>query len=241
MRRRANSEEPPIGIPLPAVPTRERAVGVAVEGAPRATAAAVGAVPARLGLLPPPVDPDHLEAWYMNRAPFVRGPVSGATWQGELDRAVLWLDALHFSGRIVELGAGIGFWTVLLASRGDTSAYDAREDRLVRARQRLIAHGLKAHLHPRQIDAAPEGDPAGLLLLPFVLSQLDAAARARQIEVARAWLTPGGRIAVIDLAPPNFDASMLDHAAAEMLGARFESLRAEATGRHLILVEAIAR
>ena len=64
-------------------------------------------MPARLGLLPPPQNPDELEAWYLNRAPYDRGPLGGATWQGELDRAVLWLDALPYEGRIVELGAGI--------------------------------------------------------------------------------------------------------------------------------------
>ena len=235
MRRRANNEAPPIGIPLPAVqPSTTNAPTAAAAPATR------GAVSVRLGLLPPPADPDALEAWYLNRPPYDRGPVSGATWQGELDRAVLWLDALPFDGRAVELGAAIGFWTVLLASRGATSAYDPREDRLERARRRLIAHGLTAHLHPRAIDAAPEGAPAGLVLLPFVLSQLNVVARTRQVEAAHDWLAPGGRIALIDLAPPNFDASTLDRAAAELLGARFAQLRATATGRHLVLIDAVA-
>ena len=202
---------------------------------------AAGAVPARLGLLPPPRDPDALESWYLNRSPYDRGPVSGATWQGEVDRAVLWLDALPFHGRIVELGAGIGFWTVLLASRGDTSAYDDREHCLERARRRLIAHGLTAHLHPRAIDAAPEGAPAGLVLLPFVLSQRDGVSRARIVEAAHDWLATGGRVAVIDLAPPNLDPSTLDRAASELLGPHFVEIRSEATGRHLVLIDAIAR
>lgn len=233
LRRRAEGAQPPVGIPLAPTPATPATIG--------APEAGESGVPARLGLLPPPQHPDELEAWYLNRAPYDRGPLGGATWQGELDRAVLWLDALPFDGRIVELGAGIGFWTVLLASRGDTSAYDAREDRLERARRRLIAHGLTAHLHPRAIDAGPEGAPAGLVVVPFVLSQLAAEPRARMIDVAHAWLAPGGRIAVIDLAPPNFDPATLEQAAGEMLGARFTDRRAEVLGRHLVLIEATAR
>jgi len=134
MRRRAGGGTPPSGIPLPSALPRPAGSTPPPSGDPS------GAVPARLGLLPPPEEPDALEAWYLNRTPFDRGPLAGATWQGEIDRAVLWLDALPYSGRAVELGAGIGFWTVLLASRGDVSAYDAREDRLTRARNRSRLH-----------------------------------------------------------------------------------------------------
>ena len=236
MRRRGEGGTPPVGIPVAAdTPPRASASDVPLSGDP------TGAVPARLGLLPPPEEPDALEAWYLNRAPYDRGPLAGATWQGEVDRAVLWLDALPFDGRIVELGAGIGFWTVLLASRGEVSAYDAREDRLTRARQRLLAHGMKAHLHPRGLLEGAEGAPAGLLLLPFLLSQLAAEPRARQVDVAHSWLAKGGRLAVIDLAPPNLDPATLEQATSEMLGAKFSGIRSEPLGRHLILIDALAR
>ncbi|MFZ9763698.1 MAG: hypothetical protein ACO3DB_04950, partial [Candidatus Limnocylindrus sp.] len=99
MRRRADGDAPPSGIPLPSAVARPAGVP-----APPRSGDPSGAVPARLGLLPPPEEPDALEAWYLNRTPFDRGPLAGATWQGEIDRAVLWLDALPFSGRAVELG-----------------------------------------------------------------------------------------------------------------------------------------
>ena len=236
MRRRGEGGTPPVGIPVAvATPPRAPSSEAPQSGDPD------GAVPARLGLLPPPEEPDALEAWYLNRAPYDRGPLAGATWQGELDRAVLWLDTLPFGGRIVELGAGIGFWTVLLASRGEVSAYDAREDRLTRARQRLLAHGMKAHLHPRALLEGAEGAPAGLLLLPFLLSQLATEPRARQVEVAHSWLEKGGRLAIIDLAPPNLDPATLEQATSEMLGAKFSGIRSEPLGRHLILIDALAR
>jgi len=236
MRRRADGGTPPSGIPLPsALPRSAGSTALPPSGDPS------GAVPARLGLLPPPQEPDALEAWYLNRPPFDRGPLAGATWQGEIDRAVLWLDSLSYSGRAVELGAGIGFWTVLLASRGEVSAYDAREDRLTRARQRLVAHGLKAHLHPRNLLEGPEGDSAGLVLLPFVLSQLAAEPRAQQVEVAHSWLSKGGRLALIDLAPPNLDPSTLEQSTSEMLGGRFTEIVPVPLGRHLILISARAK
>jgi hypothetical protein len=78
-------------------------------------------------------------------------------------------------------------------------------------------------------------------VVPFVLSQLAAEPRVRMIDVAHAWLAPGGRIAVIDLAPPNFDPATLEQAAGEMLGSRFINRRAEVLGRHLVLIEATAR
>jgi SAM-dependent methyltransferase len=235
MRRRAEGGSLPSGIPLPSVTPRPSDTLT-----PPDDGGLQRSVPARLGLLPPPSEPDALEAWYLNRPPFDRGPLAGATWQGEIDRAVLWLDALPFRGRAVELGAGIGFWTVLLASRGEVSAYDAREDRLTRARQRLLAHGLKAHLHPRDLLAGPEGEPAGLVLIPFLLSQLAAEPRAHQVEVAHSWLAKGGRLALIDLAPPNLDPSTLDQATRELLGGRFTEIASEPLGRHLILISALA-
>ena len=90
-------------------------------------------------------------------------------------------------------------------------------------------------------DEGAEGAPAGLLFLPFVLSQLGAEPRARQVEVAHGWLAKDGRLAIVDLAPPNLDPSTLDQAASEMLGARFDRIRTEPLGRHLIVIDALAR
>jgi hypothetical protein len=100
---------------------------------------------------------------------------------------------------------------------------------------------MKAHLHPRALLEGAEGAPAGLLLLPFLLSQLAAEPRARQVEVAHSWLDKGGRLAIIDLAPPNLDPATLEQATSEMLGAKFSGIRSEPLGRHLILIDALAR
>ena len=46
---------------------------------------------------------------------------------------------------------------------------------------------------------------------------------------------------MIDLAPPNLDPATLEQATSEMLGAKFSGIRSEPLGRHLILIDALAR
>jgi hypothetical protein len=79
------------------------------------------------------------------------------------------------------------------------------------------------------------------VLLPFLLSQLAAEPRAQQVEVAHSWLVKEGRLALIDLAPPNLDPSTLEQATSEMLGGRFTAIASEPLGRHLILISALAK
>jgi len=77
----------------------------------------------------------------------------------------------------------------------------AAEAPLERARDRLVAHGLRAHIHVRDAWAAPEGEPADAVFAGFWLSHV---ARDRTVEflgTARRWLKPGGRLAIIDSLP----------------------------------------
>ena len=55
--------------------------------------------------------------WYLRRGRYERGPIHDAAWNAELDTAGRWLDELPLRGRIVELAAGTGWWSPLLASR----------------------------------------------------------------------------------------------------------------------------
>ena len=56
--------------------------------------------------------------WYLRRGRYSHGPVHDAAWNAELDAAGRWLDGLPFAGEIVELAAGTGWWSPLLASKG---------------------------------------------------------------------------------------------------------------------------
>ena len=138
--------------------------------------------------------------WYLRRGRYERGPIHDAAWNAELDMAGRWLDALPMAGEIVELAVGTGWWSPLLASKGDLSMYDAAPAPLDRARERLVAHRLRAHLHVR--DAWAEPDRAvDALFAGFWLSHVERDRLPAFLELARRWLKPGGRFAFIDSLP----------------------------------------
>jgi SAM-dependent methyltransferase len=138
--------------------------------------------------------------WYLRRGRYSHGPIDDMAWQADLDAASLWLDALPFRGDIVELAAGTGWWSPLLASKGTLWLYDAAEVTLDRARDRLVAHGLRAHLHVRDAWAEPDRQVDGLFA-GFWLSHVDRDRLAAFLELAFRWLRPGGLVAFIDSRP----------------------------------------
>ncbi len=135
--------------------------------------------------------------WYLRRGRFARGPIHDAAWNAELDAAGRWLDGLPIHGEIVELAAGTGWWSPLLASKGELSLYDAAPAPLERARERLVAHRLRAHLHLRDAWAEPDRAVdavfAGFWLSHVPRDRLDAF-----LGIARRWLKRGGMFAFID-------------------------------------------
>ena len=140
--------------------------------------------------------------WYLRRGRYERGAIHDAAWNAELDAAGRWLDGLPWSGEIVELAAGTGWWSPLLASRGELSLYDASAAALDRARERLVAHGLRAHLHVRDAWAEPDRQVDGLFM-GFWLSHVPRERLAEFLALCRRWLKPTGRLAFIDsLADP---------------------------------------
>jgi SAM-dependent methyltransferase len=136
--------------------------------------------------------------WYLRQGRFSRGPVYDEPWSMELDEATRWLDAVPMSGVIVELGCGSGWWSALLAGKGELWLYDADGAALDAARKRLMAHGLLAHLHQRDPLAAADKSVdvvfgAYLLGGAATDAQLDA-----RVAAARTWLKPGGSFAFIE-------------------------------------------
>lgn len=135
--------------------------------------------------------------WYLRRGRYAHGAIHDAAWSAELDTAGRWLDGLPWRGELVELAAGTGWWSPLLASRGDLSLYDASAAALDRARERLVAHGLRAHLHVRDAWAEPDREVDGLFM-GFWLSHVPRDRLAEFLALSRRWLTSGGRLAFID-------------------------------------------
>ena len=82
-------------------------------------------------------------------------------------------------------------------SKGEASLYDANDAPLARARDRLLAHGLRAHLHVR--DAWAEPDRAvDALFTGFWLSHVTAERLPAFLALVHRWLKPGGLFAFID-------------------------------------------
>jgi demethylmenaquinone methyltransferase/2-methoxy-6-polyprenyl-1,4-benzoquinol methylase len=138
--------------------------------------------------------------WYLRLGRYARGPVHDLAWNTELDQATLWLDSLPLQGEIVELAAGTGWWSTLLAGKGALSLYDANEAPLDRARSRLLAHGLRAHIHVRDAWGAPDRT-VDALFCGFWLSHVPRTRLAEFLGLAHAWLKPGGTFAFIDSRP----------------------------------------
>jgi demethylmenaquinone methyltransferase/2-methoxy-6-polyprenyl-1,4-benzoquinol methylase len=222
----------------------------------------------------PEAEAASMVAYYEARAPeyddfllrrgrYSHGPIHDAAWHAELDAAGRWLDGLPIKGRIVELAAGTGWWSPLLAEKGELTLYDAAPATLDRARDRLLAHGLRAHLHVRDAWAEPEAPPADALFAGFWLSHVERRRLPEFLAIVRRWLRPGGRFAAIDsLAEstsfaidqprPADDRSVRrlddgreftivkvyrrpDELAADLEAAGFVDVEATVTGRYLVL------
>jgi SAM-dependent methyltransferase len=135
--------------------------------------------------------------WYLRRGRYSRGAIADAAWTADLDAATLWLDAQPFAGEIVELAAGTGWWSPLLAQKGQLWAYDALDEPLARAVDRLRAHGIAAHVHKRDAWAEPDRQ-VDALFCGFWLSHVPRARLGEFVAICRRWLKPGGTFLFID-------------------------------------------
>jgi demethylmenaquinone methyltransferase/2-methoxy-6-polyprenyl-1,4-benzoquinol methylase len=173
--------------------------------------------------------------WYLRRGRYSHGPIHDAAWQAELDAAGQWLDGLPLDGQLVELAAGTGWWSPLLAEKGELSLYDANEAPLELARDRLVAHGLRAHLHVRDAWAEPDRRVDGLFA-GFWLSHVPRGRIEEFLRLARRWLKPGGVLAAIDSLP-----DPQSGAASQAAPAGDRSVRRLADGREFEIVKVYYR
>lgn len=148
--------------------------------------------------------------WYLRRGRYSHGPTDDAEWAAELAKARAWLDGLPIDGTVVELAAGTGWWSPILASKGQLTLIDGAEGPLAIARDRLRAAG-----HPDvEIvvrDAwAPPDRVADAVFAGFWLSHVPAERLDAFLHLVAAWLRPGGTFAFID-SLPDPSSGALDH------------------------------
>ena len=164
--------------------------------------------------------------WYLRRGRYSRGPVRDLAWHAELDEVTRWVDGLPLSGEIVELAAGTGWWSPLLAQKGELSIYDAVPEPLELARERLLAHRLRAHIHVRDAWEPPDRK-VDAVFCGFWLSHVRREGLDEFLGIVRSWLKPGGIFAFVD-SLPDPESGAVDHAP---VGADGMSIRRLADGR----------
>jgi SAM-dependent methyltransferase len=188
--------------------------------------------------------------WFLRRGEYEQGAIHDAAWAAELDVATRWLDGQHLRGRIDEPAAGTGFFSPLLADTGELHASDEDGDALDLARDRLVAHRLRAHLHVADPWAVTDPGAADAVVASFLTGRVRGAGLDRATASLRERLRPGGRLALLDLrvdphgGPPAdvpwtwHDPLVLE---ASLARAGFERIDAMPTGRFFLLVAALAR
>ncbi len=190
--------------------------------------------------------------WFLRRGPFERGALHDAAWAAELDMVTRWLDAQPLRGRIAEPAAGVGFFSPLLAERGELHASDADGGALDLARGRLVAHRLLAHLHVADPWAYPSNgdEPFDALVAAFLLGRVRGAGLDLAADLFRARLRTGGALAVVDLRPdqaggPPPGVAWTYHdpaeAGAALARAGFTAISVADTGRFFLTLSATAR
>jgi SAM-dependent methyltransferase len=160
-----------------------------------------------------------------------------------------WLDGLPLAGVIDEPAAGTGFFSPLLAEKGELHASDEDGAALDLARDRLVAHRLLAHLHTADPwQPRPDG-PADAVVASFLVGRVRGAGLDAAADSLRARLRSGGTLALIDLrpdpagGPPDgiawswHEAAILEAALAR---AGFLDIALTTTGRFFLLLAARA-
>jgi hypothetical protein len=167
----------------------------------RDRAAASTPVAAPVSSPPPPEESPRAPAhddWYLRQGRFSRGPLYDGPWGMELDEVTRWLDSVPMSGVIVELAAGTGWWSTLLAEKGELWIYDSDGAALDAARKRLMAHGLLAHIHQRDPATAADKQVDAVVASYFLGTAATAALLSDRVATLRGWLKPGGTLVLIE-------------------------------------------
>jgi SAM-dependent methyltransferase len=223
------------------------------QGATTPAPPAIATQPARRrAALPEPAPATFPDDWFLRRGAHARGAIHDTAWEAELDAVTRWLDDQPLVGRIEEPAAGVGFFSPLIAGKGELHVSDADGAALDRARNRLVAHRLLAHIHvadPWVVPPRPGEPGADGLLAAFMLGRVRGAGLDTAVASLHQRLRPGGRLASIELhpdpagGPPDgiawtwHDPGLVD---AALRRAGFRGIERTDTGRFFVLASAEA-
>ena len=139
--------------------------------------------------------------WYLRRGRYERGADPRHRLERRARRRRPLARRAADPRQIVELAAGTGWWSPLLAGKGELSIYDAAGAPLDRARDRLRRpRAPRPPPHPRRVGRAGSARSTPLFA-GFWLSHVDRARLPAFLALARRWLRPGGTFAFIDSLP----------------------------------------
>jgi GNAT superfamily N-acetyltransferase/SAM-dependent methyltransferase len=156
--------------------------------------------------------PEEVEAlleeqkrYYEDRAPvydqlffregrYDRGPEFNAKWAAETAGLEASLSAFDPRGRVLELAAGTGIWTKLLAPRADALVAVDTSAAVLARNAEIVGDPRVEYVQADLFEWEPPGEPFDAIVFGFFISHVPPDRFALFWERVRSWLAPGGRV-----------------------------------------------
>ncbi|MAE96771.1 MAG: SAM-dependent methyltransferase [Deltaproteobacteria bacterium] len=137
------------------------------------------------------------DEWYARRGRYDLGAEGNRRWADELDQVQGALLASRPGGRVLEIAAGTGYWTRILASRAETlTALDSSPEALARNRTRVGDPRVRYEIG--DVFSWQPAERYDFVFFAFWVSHVPAPRMARFWQRVGAALAPGGRVFLVD-------------------------------------------
>jgi demethylmenaquinone methyltransferase/2-methoxy-6-polyprenyl-1,4-benzoquinol methylase len=141
--------------------------------------------------------------WWFKRGRFSRPPEVRRAWAAAVDELEAAVDALGPTGAVLELAAGTGLWTERLARSAETvTAVDASSEVLDQNRRRTAGRGAPVTYVVADLFSWEPPRRYDVVFFSFWISHVPPARFDAFWDLVDRALEPGGRVFLIDNAPP---------------------------------------